>query len=158
MNALIDKLIDESAIVCLVRSVGRDFRRIYRASFLYAVLARVFRVLRRECRESWLLHLCRREGALARAWETSLTCRLLTLLVSLPGVLLHRLYLACKTKCDESVLLGLILEAGDGAALLESWAILGLWIIPFRYWDNAYHLLGYLAVLGLLWMRMMRRG
>ena len=44
----------------------------------------------------------------------------------------------------------LVFEAADGAALLEGWVLLFLWVIPFDYWDNGYHLIGLLPVLMLL--------
>ena len=151
---MVSQLIAESAAARLGRGVSRE----YKQSLFYTGLARFFTGLGRRCRDSVIVGACCREGALARDWRNSLTCRVLSFLLSLPGLLLHRLYLACKSKCDESVLLGLVFEAGEGAALLESWAILGLWIIPFDYWDNGYHLLGYLAVLAFLYLRMMRHG
>ncbi len=151
---MISQMIADSATLRVCRAVGRE----YRESRFYNGLLRFFDALGRAFDGSLFLSFCRRESAFARAWDSSLTCRLVCFLLSLPGLLLHRLYLAFKKPCDESVLLRLFFEAGDGAALLESWVILGLWVIPFRYWDNAYHMLGYLAVLGLLWMRMMKDG
>ena len=151
---MVSQLIAESAAARL----GRGVRREYKESLFYTGLARFFTGLGRRCRDSVIVGACCREGVLARDWRDSVTCRALSFLLSLPGLLLHRLYLACREKCDESVLLGLVFEAGDGAALLESWAILGLWIIPFDYWDNGYHLLGYLAVLAFLYLRMIHRG
>ena len=151
---MVSQLIAESAAARLGRSVSRE----YKQSLFYSGLARFFTGLGRRCQDSVIVSACCREGVLARDWRDSVTCRVLSFLLSLPGLLLHRLYLACRAKCDESVLLGLVFEAGDGAALLESWAILGLWIIPFDYWDNGYHLLGYLAVLAFLYLRMMRSG
>ena len=151
---MVSQLIAESAAARLGRGVSRE----YKQSLFYTGLARFFTGLGRRCQDSVIVSACCREGVLARDWRDSVTCRVLSFLLSLPGLLLHRLYLACKAKCDESVLLGLVFEAGDGAALLESWAILGLWIIPFDYWDNGYHLLGYLAVLAFLYLRMMRSG
>ena len=151
---MVSQLIAESAAARLGRGVSRE----YKQSLFYTGLARFFTGLGCRCQDSVIVSACCREGVLARDWRDSVTCRVLSFLLSLPGLLLHRLYLACKAKCDESVLLGLVFEAGDGAALLESWAILGLWIIPFDYWDNGYHLLGYLAVLAFLYLRMMRSG
>ena len=151
---MVSQLIADSATLRACRGIRRE----YRESLFYTGLGRFFTGLGRRCRDSLIIGACCREGALARAWGDSLTCRVLSFLLSLPGLVLHRLYLALKTPCDESVMLGLVFEAGEGAALLESWAILGLWIIPFDYWDNGYHLLGYLAVLALLYLRMMKRG
>ena len=136
----------------------RALRREYEESRLFRGLQRVWRGGGRKCRESLLLGAFLRESKLSAAWEASVTCRLLALVLSLPGVLLHRLYLALKEKMDESVLMGLIFEAGDGAALLESWLLLGLWVIPFARWDNGYHLMAFAAVLLLLYLRLMSRG
>lgn len=138
--------------------VCRSIRNEYEESRFCTGLVRLFRALGVKCRESVLMNFLCREGALAKSWGGSLTCRVLTFLVSFPGFLLHLLYRRFQKTFDESFLAGLILEAGDGAALMEGWLVLGLWIIPFSRWDNAYNLLGFLFVLGLLWLRQMRRG
>ncbi len=151
---MVSQLIADSGTLRACRGIRRE----YRESLFYTGLGRFFTAVGRKCRDSLIIGACCREGVLARAWGDSFLCRILSFLLSLPGLLLHRLYLACRARCDESLLLGLVFEAGDGAALLESWVILGLWAIPFDYWDNGYHLLGFLAVLALLYLRMMKRG
>ncbi len=151
---MVSQLIADSGTLRACRGIRRE----YRESLFYTGLGRFFTAVGRKCRDSLIIGACCREGVLARAWGDSILCRILSFLLSLPGLLLHRLYLACRARCDESLLLGLVFEAGDGAALLESWVILGLWAIPFDYWDNGYHLLGFLAVLALLYLRMMKRG
>ena len=151
---MLPKMIAESGTLRVCRGVRRE----YAESRFYAGLSRFFTGLGDKCRSSLLVGACLREGALARAWGESLTCRVLTLLLSLPGYLLRLLYRALEAPIRESFMADLVFEAADGAALLEGWVLLLLWIIPFDYWDNGYHLIGLLPVLMLLWLRQMRRG
>ena len=151
---MLPKMIAESGTLRVCRGVRRE----YVESRFYAGLSRFFTGLGDRCRSSLLVGACLREGALARAWGESLTCRVLTLLLSLPGYLLRLLYRALEAPIRESFMADLVFEAADGAALLEGWVLLLLWIIPFDYWDNGYHLIGLLPVLMLLWLRQMRRG
>lgn len=151
---MVAKLIAESGAARVCRGV----RRRYEESLFLALLGRFFRALGAKCRESLLLGGFCREGVLSRAWSGSLLCRLLTLLLSLPGLALHALVRLCRRKCEESVILSLVFEAGDGAAIAESWLLLLLWCIPFEAWDNAYHLLAFVLVLGLLYLRTAQSG
>ena len=151
---MLPKMIAESGTLRVCRGVRRE----YETSRFYSGLGRFFLGLGDKCRSSLILGACCREGVLARAWGDSLTCRVLTFLLGLPGILLRLLYKALETPIRESFMAGLVFEAADGAALLESWVLLFLWIIPFDYWDNGYHLIGLLPVLLLLWLRQMRRG
>ena len=97
--------------------------------------------------ESRLLHVLCREGVVARAWEGSILCRLLTALVNLPAWLLHKLYLALKATFDDSFFSRLAFEMGHETAIAQSWLIMLLWIIPFSHWNNAYSMLGFAALL-----------
>ncbi len=138
--------------------VCRAAWREYETSRFYRGLRRLFLGLGRKCGDSLILGACLREGVLARAWGESLCCRALTWLLSLPGILLRLMYRPFRGAFEESALMGLVFEAADGAALLESWLLLALWIIPFAQWDNGYHLMAFAPVLLLLWLRHMRTG
>lgn len=111
----------------------------------------------RQVDESAVLRPLCREGAAARAWETSLLCRILTFLVNLPGWLLHRLYWAFKSHFDGSALSCLAFSMGDETAVAQSWVIMLLWVIPFQRWNNAYSLMGFAALLTLFYLGAMHR-
>ena len=147
-------MISESAVLRIGRSVLAE----YEASRFYRALLRLGRSFAAKCRESAILSFLFRDGSPDRSWSGSLTCRVLTFLLSLPGVLLHLLYRRFQKTFDESRIAGLLFEVGDSAAILESWLLLGLWVIPFRRWNNAYHLMGFLLLLGFLWLWQMRSG
>ncbi len=155
------KLISESGIAQICRYIHREYResRLDAAMVrLYAALGRLFSAFAHLFINSLIIGACFREKKPEQIWHASFTYRALSFLLNLPGLLLRKLYLAFREKFDESVLMSLVFEAGDGAALMESWVILALWIIPFKQWDNTYHLLGFLAVLALLYVRTMRGG
>jgi len=94
---------------------------------------------------------------IARAWEESILCRLLTGLINLPAWLLHKLYLALRATFDDSVFSRLAFEMGHETAVAQSWLIMLLWVIPFSHWNNAYSMLGFAALLVLFYAGAMSR-
>lgn len=113
--------------------------------------------LARQCRESAVLRLLLREGALARAWPESRVYRAADFLVNLPGWLLHKLYTALKPVFDHSFFAGLVFAMGEQTAIAQSWLIMLLWSIPYARWNNAYSLLGFALLLMLFYAGSMRR-
>lgn len=104
-----------------------------------------------------LAPLCR-EGRVAQAWPESLLCRMLNFLINLPLLLLHKLYtLLCPT-LEDSFLARLAFTIGEDTPAVQFWLILGLWSIPFSYWNNAYSLIGFFFLLLLFHAGAMRRG
>jgi len=101
--------------------------------------------------------LCR-EGAAARSWPESRTCRLLSWAVNLPGRLLRRFYLLLEGTFEDSFFANLAFRLGDEAALAEGWLIFLLWVIPYEYWNNAYTLTVFVLLLLLLLAGHMSRG
>ena len=101
--------------------------------------------------------LCR-EGAVARAWADSGTCRLLSWLANLPGRLLRRFYLLLEGTFEGSLFARLAFRLGDETAVAEGWLILLLWIIPYARWNNAYTLMAFVFLLLLLHAGAMGRG
>ena len=137
------ELIRES---CLYR-LWLAFCALWNESLLGRGLAVFWRWCVRAGRESVLVTVLCREGAVARGWKDSLLCRALTALINLPGWLLHRLYLALRPAFDSSFFAGLAFEAGRETAIAQSWLVMLLWMIPFVYWNNAYNLMAYVLLL-----------
>lgn len=129
---------------------------LYDESTLSKVLRAMGRWCNRQIDESGILRILCREGVVARSWGTSLLCKILTFLVNLPAILLHKLYLTFQRAFDESVFARLLFEMGAETPIAQSWLIMVLWIIPFSHWDNAYNLLAYALVLALFYLRGMR--
>ena len=130
----------------------------YRDSVLCRGLDALGRWCSRQIDGSAVLGVLCREGAVARGWGSSWTCRVLSVLVNLPGLLLHRLYRWGQAVFDDSFFARLAFAVGDETAVAESWMILGLWVIPYSHWSNAYSLLGFSFLLGLFLLRSMHRG
>lgn len=129
----------------------------YDKSVVHSVLAAVGRWCNRQIDQSRLLGVLCREGAVARAWEGSVTCRALSWAVNLPGNLLHRLYRIVQRRFDESIFANLAFSMGHETAIAQSWLIMLLWCIPFERWNNAYNLLGFAMLLALFYIGSMRR-
>lgn len=129
----------------------------YEASALHRLLAAAGRWCNRRIDESRILDVLCREGAVARAWGGSRTCRILSFLLNLPGNLLHRLYTAFQPQFDQSIFSGFAFAMGDETAIGESWVVMALWVIPYERWNNAYNFLGFAALLILFYAGSMRR-
>ena len=101
---------------------------VYESSALHRLLAALGRWCNRQIDESVVLRPLCREGAAARAWKGSLLCRVLSLLVNLPGWLLHRLYNALPVTFEDSFFARLAFAMGEETAVAESWLVMLLWI------------------------------
>ena len=90
---------------------------VYGDSAVHRGLVRLGGWCSRQIDSSRLLRVLCRDGAVARAWEASALCRLLTAIVNLPVWLLHRLYLALRPAFDGSFFAGLAFEMGHETAI-----------------------------------------
>ena len=134
------------------------FLAVYQDSGLHRLAVRLGAWCARQIDESAVLRPLCREGAVARSWPDSVSCRLLSRLVNLPGRLLRRLCLLWEGAFQDSVFARLAFRLGDETAVAEGWLILLLWIIPYEYWNNAYTLMAFLVLLLLLHAGAMGRG
>lgn len=116
---------------------------VYEDSALHRLLVRLGAWCNRQIDGSALLRIVCREGAVARHWPESCLCRFLTALVNLPSALLHRLYTALEPTFLDSFFARLAFSVGDETAVAQSWLIMVLWVIPFKRWNNAYSMLGF---------------
>ena len=130
----------------------------YQDSGLHRLAVRAGAWCSRQIDESAILRPLCREGAAARSWPDSLACKLLSWLVNLPGRLLRCFYLLLEGTFEDSFFARLAFRLGDETAVAEGWLILLLWIIPYEYWNNAYTLMAFLALLLLLHAGAMGRG
>lgn len=130
---------------------------VYEDSMVHHILASVGVWCNRQIDESRVLRVLCREGAVARAWPDSCLCRLLTWLVNLPGMLLHRLYTAFRRTFEDSFFARLAFEMGEETAIAQSWVIMLLWVIPFSRWNNAYSLMAFVLLLVLFHAGAMHR-
>ena len=146
-------LIQESCVYRLCLALAA----VYEDSGLHRLLAALGRWSNRQIDESAVLRPLCREGAVARAWEGSLLCRLLTLFVNLPGRLLRKLYEALPLTFEDSFFARLAFSMGHETAVAQSWLIMLLWIIPFTHWNNAYSLMGFALLLALFYAGSMGR-
>ena len=107
---------------------------------------------------SAILRVLCREGGAARAWKDSQACVVLSFLINLPGWLLHHLYRALQPAFDGSFFASLAFEIGSETAIAQSWLIMLLWVIPYKYWNNAFSLAGFFLLLLIFYFRSMRDG
>ena len=129
---------------------------IWEESVLRRVLQNLGRLWKQQARSSRVLRFLCREGRLSSAWERSLTCRGLSFLLCLPGTLLHALYNTFRLLFDQSATGWMYFEAGEQTAIAESWLILAMWVIPFKYWDNVLSIRSFLFLLLLFHLGAMR--
>ena len=130
---------------------------VYDKSAVHRFLAAAGRWCNRQIDTSRVLRVLCREGAVARAWPESALCRSLSWLINLPGSLLHRLYEAFALTFEDSFFARLAFSLGESTAIAQSWVIMLLWCIPFTYWNNAYSLMAFSALLVLFYAGSMHR-
>ena len=131
---------------------------VYEDSALHRILAAVGRWCSEQIEDSRVLRPLCREGAVARAWRESLLCRLLSVLVNLPGTLLHAWYKAWNLTFEDSFFARLAFDMGDNASIAQFWCIAALWCIPYERWNNAYSFLTGVLLLLLFYAGAMRTG
>lgn len=131
---------------------------VYEDSALHRILAAVGRWCSEQIEDSRVLRPLCREGAVARAWRESLLCRLLSVLVNLPGTLLHAWYEAWNLTFEDSFFARLAFDMGDNASIAQFWCIAALWCIPYERWNNAYSFLTGVFLLLLFYAGAMRTG
>ena len=130
---------------------------LYEKSACHRLLCRAGRWCNAQIDESRVLRPLAREGVVAKAWGESLLCRLLSFLLNLPGILLHKLYSALQQTFEGSFFARLAFSMGDSTAIAQSWFILLLWIIPYDYWNNAYTMVAFVLLLLLFYVGSMHR-
>ena len=112
-----------------------------RARYEYSLLARVLRGIAqawsRACAGSVLIQFVTREGCLSKAWKDSGLCRILTFLLSIPTILLQKLYGACREAFENSVAARIVFAVVEETPLAVAWLMLVIMVIPFKYWNNA---------------------
>ena len=131
---------------------------VYKDSNLHRLLAAAGRWCSEQIETSRILRPLCREGAAARAWESSLPCRALTALVNLPGTLLHAWYRAWNLTFEDSFFARLVFDMGDSAPVAQFWCIAALWCIPYERWNNAYSFMTGILLLLLFYAGSMRSG
>ena len=110
---------------------------LYRESAVCRMLTAAGDWCERQIMDSAILRFLCRESALSRAWPESRLCRILTAVVNVPSVLLHKLYKALETTFEDSFFSKLAFRIGEETAIAQSWGIMLLWVIPYYRWDNA---------------------
>ena len=93
---------------------------------------------------SVLIQFVTREGCLSKAWKDSGLCRILTFLLSIPTILLQKLYGACREAFENSVAARIVFAVVEETPLAVAWLMLVIMVIPFKYWNNAYSFAGFL--------------
>ena len=130
----------------------------YEESTLHRLLAAAGRWCSNQIEESRVLRPLCREGAAAKAWKDSFLCRVLSVLINLPGTLLHAWYRAWNVTFEDSFFARLAFDMGDSAAIAQFWCTALLWCIPYERWNNAYSLMAGVLLLLLFYAGAMRSG
>lgn len=87
-----------------------------------------------------------KEGALPRAWRSSTVCRTVNVIINLPAALLHWLYRKLRPAWDASFFASLAFGMGEQVPAAAGWLMLGIMIIPYSQWNNAYSLIGFVLL------------
>lgn len=116
----------------------------YEHSLLAKILRGIARAWSGAYSGSALLRVACREGCLSKAWSDSVLCRVLTFLLSIPTILLQKLYGAGREVFESSVAARIGFAVVEETPLAVAWLMLGIMVIPFKYWNNAYSFAGFI--------------
>lgn len=149
----------QTSVVC--RSLMQLWAVVYsvwRESVIGGALMRFFDdVLARWARGSAFCRWLAKDGFMGAAWTGSIFGRLVTWLANLVPNLLHRLYRWQKGPFDGSLLCRFGYAVGDQTAVLSSWVVLAVLVIPHDLWNNFYGVLLSLCLLLVFYWAGMRR-
>ena len=91
------------------------------------------------------------------AWRTSLFGRLVTWVANLIPSILHWIYRRAKGLFDGSLFCRLTYAIGDQTAVLTSWVVLAILVVPHDLWNNLYGvILAFLLLAVFYWAGMHR--
>jgi O-antigen ligase len=141
------ELIRESALFGLLRIIAESFRQ----SKANELCGRLSGWLRSIWSGSAVRDIVSRQGRLSCDWDDSFAFRILTGLLNAIPWLLKKIDRLFPGLWDKSVLLRAVSHCGDHAYVLLSWFFLGLLVVPYEYWNNAYSLGAMLLTLILLY-------
>ncbi len=147
-----DKQIKEGSLVEVVQSsvLGRLLLPMWlwlRERYEYSLLARVLRSIAqgwsRACAGSVLVNVLTREGCLSRAWKDSIFCHVLTFLLSIPTILLQKLYGALRDVFEGSLASQIVFAVVENTPLVVGWLMVLFLAIPYESWSNGYSFVGF---------------
>ena len=106
-----------------------------RERYEYSLLARILRGIalgwRRAYHSSAVVGVLSREGVLTRAWPESVLCRVLTFLLSIPTILLQKLYSVGQDVFEHSVFARIAFAVVEQTPLAVAWImVLFLALLP----------------------------
>lgn len=135
----------QSSVLCQwLAPLWNALCRWYDASVLARLIRGIGAGIRAWCDGSALFHFAAREGTLTRAWPDSLLCRVLTFLLNIPTRLVQLIYEKCRTAFEGSFFAQLAFGIVESTPLAVAWLMLVVMVIPFKYWNNAYSLAGFI--------------
>ena len=118
-----------------------------RERYEYSLLAKILRGIalgwRRAYHSSAIVGFLSREGVLTRAWPESVLCRVLTFLISIPTILLQKLYAVGQDVFEHSVFARIAFAVVEQTPLAVAWIMVLFLALPFERWNNAYSFAGF---------------
>lgn len=132
-----------------------------RERYEYSLLARILRGIalgwRRAYHGSVVVGVLSREGVLTRAWPESVLCRVLTFLISIPTILLQKLYAVGQDVFEHSVFARIAFAVVEQTPLAVAWIMVLFLALPFERWNNAYSFAGFALCFVMAWFAGMRK-
>lgn len=142
-------MVENSLFLCAIWHIVQWFREIWPSSAVGGWFHRRAEMFRRWYHGSWVCQVAVREGAIARSWEGSVTCLLLTVIADLPSRFFRWLYRAAQPLWDGSVVFHLVTGVGGAVWFTAGALVMVMLSIDYAKWNNLYAFLGTVAITGL---------
>lgn len=153
------ELMQSSVLCCALIRLWSALRLAWRESVIHRGLAAFFDdILLRWARGSGICRWFSKEGWIGMAWGTSLFGRFVTFLANLVPGILHWIYRHGKGLFDGSLFCRFTYAIGDQTAVLTSWVVLAILVVPHDLWNNLYGVILAFLLLAVFYWAGMRRG
>ena len=152
------ELIRTSVICCALARAWGALAAAWRSSALCRGLTAFFDdILLRWASGSVICRWFSKDGWMGPAWRTSLFGRLVTWVANLIPSILHWIYRRAKGLFDGSLFCRLTYAIGDQTAVLTSWVVLAILVVPHDLWNNLYGVILAFLLLAVFYWAGMRR-
>lgn len=151
------EIVQNSLIGRLFLALWIPLLSFYEESILALIIRGLSGLFRSFWRGSLVSHPFARESSLSKAWNRSLFCRALGMIINLPVLLLRKLYELLRPIFDGSAFARFGFAVVEETPIAVGWLMFVILIIPYKAWNNAYSLLGFALMLLFTILSGMRR-
>lgn len=129
----------------------------YNESLLAELSQKLAAFWKKAAEGSRFVHLLVKEGTLSKAFQDSVLCAVLMMLINLPVRLFQWMYQKWRMVFEHSVVSQIGFAVVEQTPLAVAWLMLLVMVIPYEQWSNSYSFLGFAFCILLAFLAGMRK-